>query len=196
MAQVEEDLRGFDQAAAQAEHVWITGHSLGGALAVLAAARLKLQGIAPHVYTFGQPRVAFGEFADRFDAELSGRLWRFVNQSDLVPRLPPGLFYRHCSKVKRIVRPGQLEAAGLADLTPAEFIDTELDPLTDDECDALLQQLETNPEASAPEGIQLEGRFALLGDHSMREYVRLLTDIRDQPRLQHVGGEQPGGGGQ
>ncbi|MEO8498912.1 MAG: lipase family protein [Planctomycetota bacterium] len=176
---VDEDLRGFDQAATQAEHVWITGHSLGGALAVLAAARLKLQGITPHVYTYGQPRVGLGEFAERFHPELPDRLWRFINQSDVVPRVPPGLFYRHCGQVKRIVRPGLLEAAGLADATPPEMTDNELPPLTEEEYNALLDQIDASPAAAAPEGVELEGRCPLFRDHSMLEYIRLLTEIRD-----------------
>ena len=179
LAQVDEDLHNFDQAATQTEHVWITGHSLGGALAVLAAARLVQQGITPQVYTFGQPRVGLGEFSDRFDAELPSQLWRFVNQSDIVSRVPPGLLYRHCGQVKRIVRPGQLEQAGIANVTPAELTDTDLPPMTEDEHNALLDQLETSSEASVLESAELEGRSALFRDHSMLEYIRLLTEIRD-----------------
>jgi hypothetical protein len=108
---VEADLQGFDSIAKEAEHVWITGHSLGGALALIAAARSKMKGVNPSLYTYGQPRVGFGNFADRFAIELPGRLIRFVNQSDIVTRVPPGLLYRHTGIVKRIVRPGLLEMA-------------------------------------------------------------------------------------
>jgi hypothetical protein len=106
---VELDLQNFDDAARGANHVWITGHSLGGALALLAGARAKMAGMAPSLYTYGQPRVGLGDFADRFAIELAGRLIRFVNQSDIVTRVPPGLLYRHTGLVKRIVRPGVLE---------------------------------------------------------------------------------------
>lgn len=106
---VEIDLQSFDEAARGANHVWITGHSLGGALALVAAARAKMAGIAPSLYTYGQPRVGLGDFADRFAIELPGKLIRFVNQSDIVTRVPPGLLYRHTGLVKRIVRPGVLE---------------------------------------------------------------------------------------
>jgi Lipase (class 3) len=108
---VETDLQEFDLIAKDAEHVWITGHSLGGALALIAAARSKMKGVSPSLYTYGQPRVGFGNFADRFAIELPGRLIRFVNQSDIVTRVPPGLLYRHTGTVKRIVRPGVLEMA-------------------------------------------------------------------------------------
>jgi predicted lipase len=41
IAGVETSLEGFDEIAKSRTHVWVAGHSLGGALAVLAAARLK-----------------------------------------------------------------------------------------------------------------------------------------------------------
>ena len=69
---------------------------------------------------------------------------------------------------------------GLEDSTPAELIESDLPPLSDAECDALLEQLDANPEAAMLDGVPLEGRFSLFSDHSMREYVRLLTEIRDQ----------------
>lgn len=61
--------------------VWLTGHSLGGALATLAADRLdNVKG----VHTFGSPQVGDAGFASRF--AVPG--WRFRNQADLVPWLP------------------------------------------------------------------------------------------------------------
>ncbi|MBU3890356.1 lipase family protein [Methylosinus sp. KRF6] len=107
---VARDLRPFDESAGKAgRHIWIAGHSLGGALAVLAAARLRVKNIcAPLVLTYGQPAVGLADFASRFDAELSRSLWHVVNQNDVVPRVPP--LYSHCGVVKRIIRPGALEA--------------------------------------------------------------------------------------
>ena len=60
-------------------------HSLGGALALLAT---KL--VAPDVdgacYTFGAPRVANYEYF----SEVKTPVYRVVNSSDIVPRVPPG----------------------------------------------------------------------------------------------------------
>jgi len=69
--------------------VVVTGHSKGGALATLAAMRLKSEGVATPsgVYTYGSPRVGDTPFATAYDAAISQ--WRFENNNDLVPHLPP-----------------------------------------------------------------------------------------------------------
>lgn len=78
--------------------LFVTGHSLGGAMAFLAALRLaKLQFPVHAVYTFGQPRTGDSIFAADYDAALRDASFRFVNQEDAIPALPPwGLGYRHC----------------------------------------------------------------------------------------------------
>lgn len=75
--------------------LYITGHSLGGALATLAAARL-LRDDAPKVelagvYTFGSPRVGDAAFAKAFRSAAKKRGVRAVrvrNDNDLVTRIP------------------------------------------------------------------------------------------------------------
>ena len=104
--QVESAIGDFIVAASKAQYVWITGHSLGGAMAVIAAARVKMSGIRASVCTFGQPKMGLSDFAERFAIELPGRYARFVNQNDVVPRIPP--VYIHFGLQKRIVRPGVL----------------------------------------------------------------------------------------
>lgn len=70
--------------------IYITGHSKGGALALLAAARLKKEfGItASAVYTFESPRAGTVDFARRY-AELGIPTFRFESRGDIVPHLPP-----------------------------------------------------------------------------------------------------------
>jgi len=69
-----------------------TGHSLGGALAVHAAADLVLSEFSRNasvsLYTYGQPRVANKQFFDIFIDKLEG-FNRIVHFSDAVPHLPP-----------------------------------------------------------------------------------------------------------
>jgi len=69
--------------------LFLTGHSLGAALATLAAPALaRIHEALPFVYTFGSPRVGDGAFAEQFDELLGPRAFRFVNNEDPVPRLP------------------------------------------------------------------------------------------------------------
>jgi hypothetical protein len=69
--------------------IFITGHSLGGALAILAAVDLLQHQLKPFgVYTFANPRVGTECFADYY-ALLDIPTYRYVNENDLVPMLPP-----------------------------------------------------------------------------------------------------------
>jgi len=90
---------------------WITGHSLGGALAALSAARFieEESKRAKGIYTFGQPRVGNVTFAENFDAILKRRTFRFVNNEDIVTRVPPQQAgYSHIGTVMYFDSLGQL----------------------------------------------------------------------------------------
>jgi hypothetical protein len=89
------------QLADQGCNIWLTGHSLGAALAILAADRFQdVQG----VYTFGSPRVGDREFQEKFRLQA----YRVVNGDDLVSRVPPAGTYRHVGELKIIGRKGSL----------------------------------------------------------------------------------------
>jgi hypothetical protein len=77
------------------EALYITGHSLGGAMAVLFA--LGLAGHDEHrrvgeklraVYTFGQPLTVGGPLPEAA-AALGSRVFRHIHARDIVPSLPP-----------------------------------------------------------------------------------------------------------
>jgi hypothetical protein len=88
------------------EPLWITGHSLGGALAVLAATRAP----AEAVVTFGAPRVGDAAFA-LFVNGLPARALRYVNCCDLVPGLPPEVLgFRHAGRLRYIDAAGDVHA--------------------------------------------------------------------------------------
>jgi triacylglycerol lipase len=77
--------------------LFITGHSLGGALATLAAAKLHAFGYPVQgIYTFGSPRVGDRAFHDHFSQVFPTTAFRFVNNNDIVTRIPPRSFgYKH-----------------------------------------------------------------------------------------------------
>lgn len=65
-----------------------TGHSLGGALATLAAADLRNTGYTVTLYTFGAPRISSAPLARYITAQAGGN-YRVTHWSDPVPNLPP-----------------------------------------------------------------------------------------------------------
>lgn len=65
--------------------LYITGHSLGGALALLATKHIGSQSTGA-TYTFGAPRVA----DDDFYKGIKTPIYRIVNAADAVPRVPFG----------------------------------------------------------------------------------------------------------
>lgn len=101
-----------------ARPIWVTGHSLGGALATLAALRLQAADFSVRaVYTYGSPRVGDPVFAASYPAPN----YRFVNYNDLVPHVPseqfllgvPGqgirlVHYQHVGTLEYLGRDGLL----------------------------------------------------------------------------------------
>ncbi len=68
--------------------IYVTGHSLGGALAVLAVPDVKDNfGAVADVLTFGQPRVGNSEFASWYGSVATHT--RVVHYGDIVPHVPP-----------------------------------------------------------------------------------------------------------
>jgi hypothetical protein len=80
-----------------------TGHSLGGALASLAAARHPNSRL---LYTFGAPKVGDRDFARNTARDHQ----RIVNGRDLVPRLPPFPRYAHSGALHDLGARGSLGA--------------------------------------------------------------------------------------
>jgi hypothetical protein len=76
--------------------VYVTGHSLGGAIASLmsyymAASWAKANVTVPFtpiIYTFGQPRTGNYRYAEEITS-LSAAIFRIVHYRDIVPHLPP-----------------------------------------------------------------------------------------------------------
>ena len=149
----------------RSERFWLTGHSLGGALAMLCARC----GPAPvaGVYTFGQPRAGSGGFAAGYDALLRDRTFRIVHAADIVPRVPwwPG-GYRH---------------AGHEIFFPSPFPPREgqgegfrFDP-------PWWRKLPLDARALLREA--RHGKIALLDDHHVAAYVNLVSAVQPLPSV-------------
>jgi hypothetical protein len=79
--------------AEPSSQVTVTGHSLGGAVAVMCAYAISKRGLeegfehpSPTVYTFGMPRTGNDAFAQEYMKKLPNT-FRVVNESDAVSRL-------------------------------------------------------------------------------------------------------------
>lgn len=82
--------------------IWLTGHSLGAALATLSADRLQgVQGL----YTFGSPRVGDKGFQSHFQVNA----YRVVNGQDIVPTVPGAGPFRHVGERVWIAPHGGLQ---------------------------------------------------------------------------------------
>src|SRR5262245_15295725 len=96
--------------------LWVTGHSLGGALALLASWLFLRKTVSVHqVYTFGAPMVGNKDVADAINREYAGKVFRYINSPDPVPLLPMMSLvandFVHCDKAVPLG-----DAAGAADL--------------------------------------------------------------------------------
>ncbi|MGB2598849.1 MAG: lipase family protein [Candidatus Omnitrophota bacterium] len=72
-----ENLRGYS--------VYITGHSLGGALALVATQEFNDNNNIAACYTFGSPKVGNEEYDDKVKVPI----YRIINAYDIVPFVPP-----------------------------------------------------------------------------------------------------------
>ncbi|XXG61805.1 hypothetical protein AAC387_Pa05g0323 [Persea americana] len=84
-------------------HIYVTGHSLGGALATLLALELsssqmaKYGAISVTMYNFGSPRVGNKRFAELYNEKVKDS-WRIVNHRDIIPTVPRLMGYCHVAQ--------------------------------------------------------------------------------------------------
>lgn len=165
------------------KHCWITGHSLGGALAVVCAYDIVQSGVIPlsGLITFGQPMVAKKALAGYLDSALIGRYAHFVNEADAVPRVPP--FFSHCGSlvwfkdggIKRSKPKRQLFGAAERDREPSVDEDAALSPMSEAEFRQLKRQLQPK---RGPDGRPIyEGDSPWIRDHSMSLYYQKVKSL-------------------
>lgn len=168
----------------KSKYLWITGHSLGGALALVCAydlnesENIEINGLI----TFGQPMVARKPLAEYLDGLLLGRYARFVNDADIVPRVPPShapcgsLVWFTANGIKRSSR--KLFGAGPDDVPVRDG--AEPVPLTEEQFRLLQAKLKAE---SARANQPLDGRPVfmagppLIDDHSMHLYAEKVREL-------------------
>ena len=138
--------------------LWFTGHSLGGALALVAALTHKDQPITG-LMTFGQPRMLGRRPAELVNARFGRKFQRFVNRNDIVTRVPPG--YRHAGQLRRFTgmdsafggieefAPEAVEQEEISEMSEAEFAEMQ------EQIDAVRDQVE-GFDPGAFEGVESE----------------------------------------
>ena len=177
--------------SAAADKLFITGHSLGGALAAVAARRLVKNNVVAQdrllgIYTFGMPRAGNDLFAQDYrtiaPSGLAGRTYRFVDGADIVPQVPPPeapFGFRHVGGVLTCAH-GALFAAG--NLIPDA---PEQAPPGQSALLGLLQGLLRAPPArnlppfpgSPLAAIIIDNLPPSIRDHLMDRYLRALTAL-------------------
>ena len=73
------------------QRVLVTGHSLGGAIAALAALDIVLSKVAPaedlYLYTIGEPRIGNPTWAQAMDEHVTTS-YRAIHNADIIPHVP------------------------------------------------------------------------------------------------------------
>jgi hypothetical protein len=156
----------------------LTGHSLGGALATIAAAEWHGRFAAKWIMTFGQPAVGKGAFT-QFMRPQTDSFIRFVNDDDIVAQVPPtyhhvgGLIHFDAAgnvpagleSLPSVAARGQPEAADDGRmLSEAEF----------DRMRAQLLEARSRRRAAGLESLEtpvVEGLLPSFSDHSLDNYI-------------------------
>lgn len=156
-------------------HIYVTGHSLGGALATLLAIELSSSQMAKNgiifvtMYNFGSPRVGNRRFAEVYNAKVKDS-WRIVNHRDIIPTVPRLMGYCH------VEEPVYLKCGDLKDaLVNKEILDDE------DQGDEIG---EYTPDVFVSEFMRGETQLV---EKLLQTEINLLRSIRDGSALmQHM----------
>ena len=165
----------------KSKKVWITGHSLGGALSIVCArniledAEFKIAG----VMTFGQPKVVRDDMRSFLEPKLDGKYVFFVNDMDPVTRVvAPYTHFGHMvryadGKIERSLQTPTLYGRKLG----AQNATTEYtNAMSDQELEDLINRLGRNSEPVTTEDVRpvVQGYFPRFSDHELDSYSRML----------------------
>ena len=185
------------------KHLWATGHSLGGAMALVCAVDMiefqnrNING----VITFGQPKIGREMLTTNLQGRIGDRYVHFANERDAVPFLPQT--FSHCGLLLRFFK-GKVQKS--SNYFPVGA--TAIDPFSDEieyepidnlpEIDPLLYEqykkskveknrvmMEEEPFGLEPSDEQVPpvvGAIPWKDDHSMTLYVEKIQKSIDQAR--------------
>lgn len=177
---VHDQLMGFlHQTKAQHKKVWIAGHSLGGALALIAGAELHKEVPIAGIHTVGQPRVGNNAFLDFYDATFGDRYIRIVNNKDVVPRVPP--VYGHTGKLYWFDQDGDLKQVGRTRADDGTQLDSpEPPPLSEAEFAELQEQMRGAQATRGHFSNLVSKAIPGVSDHDCQKYI---DHIKEQVKL-------------
>lgn len=189
-----------------AEHkiVWVTGHSLGGALAGLFSFSNDVRESLPpfnseliadrhkfsidRVVTFGQPLFVEGNLAKKMRQKFHGRYLRVVNNKDLFAKIPP--WFTHFGdllwlKPDVITLLKEKVAVGSGDNSRPEVMPAEIPKELAADEESLAEYRLGRTDAASPNRDGANHPQAVgggLSDHSMVPYLKIVTQSWRQPR--------------
>lgn len=94
----------------EGKELYVTGHSLGGAVATILTAYFFEKGFKPLLYTFGSPRVGNTAFTQYYNDKFTH--FRHVNDFDIIPVLPGRVLDGNLDKLMTTAYKAQLLGYG------------------------------------------------------------------------------------
>ncbi len=135
----------------------------------------RAAGASKAVYTYGQPAAGTSGYRDFIAENYADSYFRFVNEDDIVPRVPPG--YVH---VGHLIHFG--EESGWPRGAVVESSAAEPPMMNEKEFRELQERLRTRGQGPVPlheeARTELEGLWPSVSDHSMNRYIeKILSQI-------------------
>ncbi|MEM0895396.1 MAG: alpha/beta fold hydrolase [Verrucomicrobiota bacterium] len=179
---IEDQLRAaLDRAGATGKKIWITGHSLGGAVGTVAGGVFVDDYPITGFYTYGQPRTGFRSLIDFYHQRYAGRFFRFVNNKDIVPTIPPG--FKHVGQLFWFDGEGELRNTTAGLVGPEEDLPFEMNQQDYEVMAKKLDEAHTPSQPGAllvpptDEELEARGLFGLwsVSDHSIsKQYIPII----------------------
>lgn len=171
----------FENLNAKKKSIILAGHSLGGAIATVAA--VEWFGTYPinGIYTIGQPAVGFSSLRSAIAIRYPRMFHRFVNDDDIVPKVPPT--YRHVGKLYHFDNKGGVRLESLTRSVSEVSEDTPT--LSRPEFEALRARLASAKSVTASQPTRAEER-ALLAEGFLPSFSDHNRDIYIEKTLQKL----------